>query len=291
MTLVRVTSKSRRWWQYRRRLFSLQMPDNWDMVQPARRRERWMRWLVALPIEGARRAMVRDLTPRWVRRSLSDLDMAGLTLLLGWVNDIPQCESIPVLSMTVKGGSYHFPRAKGENMRGIEYAIASDYYDEFLQGKAEALLHLAATLWREAEPNAQTALERDDLRVPLHNRTEVEQRAGRLKKMPPWAMLQALLYFGGLKEFVHRIYGTWLFEEPDDDDEDGTPAQPAGPNFGWWGVFQDVALTGAYGSVPMVQQTMLHELCVFLVKRQADARAVSNQSSPARRTDDDENDD
>lgn len=290
MTLVSITSKRRRWWQYRPRRLSLQMPESWGEVRPMSRRRRWMRWLMTLPIEAARRAMVRDLTPRWVRSSLSELDMAGLTLLLSWIHDKPQCESVPVPEFTHRGRTYYFPRNKGENIRGIDYAIASDYYDEFLAGNPKGLLNLTACLWRETDPNPQRAVERDDIRIPLHNRTEVESRAELIKKAPAWVMLQALLYFGGLKEYIHRIYGTWLFEEPDEEEEDAPPT-PSGPNFGWWGIFQDIAITGAYGKVPEVEQCLLHELCVFLVKRQADARVVSNQSSPARRSDDEETDD
>jgi hypothetical protein len=275
---------------FRRRLFSLSVPDSWDQVQPMRRRVRWMRWMMSLPIEAARRAMIRDITPRWMRKRLTDLDMAGLTMLLTWINDEPQCEQVPISYFSHRGVVYYFPRAKGHNLRGIDFALASDYYDEFLSGKAEALAHLAAVLWREEDPDAERAGIRDDLRVPIYNRTQAEQRAHEMRKAPAWVLLQALLYFGGLKAFVHRMYGTWLFEQDDEDEEDEKPDNNE-PNFGWWGVFQDVALTGAYGDVHQVKQTMLHDLCVFLVKRQVAARVTSNQPSAPPAGDDDETDD
>lgn len=295
---ILITSKKRRCWGLLRpRRFSLQMPRSWGEVTPLARRQRWWRWVITLPRPAATRAMVRDLLPKWARRQISDLDFAGLTLLLDWIQPTETTDEVPVPTFTVDGIEYHFPAPKGRNVKCLEFAIGDQYYQRFVAGEAEALMLLVATVWREQERDGAMALRRNDSRAPLYSSGEVEARAILLQHAPEEMVLQALLYFGGLKAYIHKVYGKWLFEQPDDDDDEEEddadtakkPDQKTGsPDFGWWGVFQSVAEGGVFGNLDQVYQTSLHDVCIYLVRKRAESNNAPEPKQSPTQTDDDD---
>lgn len=284
MLPVHLTIERRSWNPFRRRRFVLQLPETWAEVQPERRRIRWWRWTMTLPQPGAQRAMVRDLIPRRFRRLLTDMDMAALAAQLSWTHAEAQCEQVPVPRFEHNGGVYVFPSSKGANVTGVEFALCDDLYKQFADGDLDALPVLSAAIWRQEDWDGKAALRRGDARVPLVSKEEAEERARWLQKAPPEMHAQALLWFAGLKLYIHRVYGKWIFEEQEEDDEAETQ-QPAtnnqSPNFGWWGVFLEVAEAGVFGSLDKVYQTSIHDICIYLVKKRVDAEATrSNYTAP-----------
>lgn len=276
----------------RRGRFVLQVPANWEEVRPESRRRRWWRWNMVLPRQSAQLAMVRDLlrdVPRRARRMLHPLDEAGLTLLLDWAKAEPDCDAVPIPHITHGGTMYVFPAPKGKNVTCLEFALCDDLYKQVIDGDDSALATLSAVLWRERDKDEQAALRRSDARVLLHSSMEAESRAARLKKAPAEMQHQALLYFEGLKLYVHRMYGKWLFEQEDDDDEEEesdttgqrAPETSSGPNFGWWGVFMQVAESGVFGDLKQVYQTSLHDICIYMVKKRAEAEQASSSMAAA----------
>lgn len=239
---------------------------------------------MSLPLPAAKRAMVRDMLPRWVRQQISDLDFSGLTMLLDWMQVEPDCEDIPIKTFVHKGVTYHFPAPKGQNVCCLEYALADDTYTKFVDGAADNLPQLVATIIRESDTDKAGALKRNDKRVALYSKSEAEERSHRQRKLPPEYTVQALLYFGGLKAYIHRVYGSWLFEASEDDegDEDAPKESKAsrGPDFGWWGMFQQVAEAGVFGNLQQVYQTSIHDVCIFLVRKRIEADSVNANSSP-----------
>lgn len=297
-----ITEERRHWNPFRRRRFRVSLPESWDDLAQPRRRALWWRWALTLPPAGAARAMVRDCLrrlPRRIRKRLTLLDMAGFSSALAWVKAEPDCLAVPVASWTVGGTAYHLPKAQGFNVTCLEFALADDFYQRFLDDKSEATLRsLVATLLREGDADPESVLRRGDVRAPLYSLDEVAARAERLKKLPAEAHLATLLYFAGLKAYVHRLYGTWLFDADDDEEEDPThDPSPEGeggdglPNFGWWDVFQATAEIGLFGPVedfyprPSVYQTPIHTLCQHLVRKRVEAerqkKAAAAHNRPA----------
>lgn len=278
-----------RWWQrLRRRSFRLHLPEHWNDVQPDAHRRRWWRWAMTLPPEAAQRAMVRDLLPRWVRLRISALDFAALAHLLSWTKAEADCDVVPVPSFQHKYVTYHFPKPKGENLVCIEFPLADEYYQQFLDDNANerALMCLLATLAREQNYDTEAVLRQGDARIALHSREEVEARADRLRGVPGEYCLQALLWFAGMKGYVHRVYGPWLFEQEDEEEEDAPSGSPEGgenagsPNFGWWGIYQGVAESGVFGTISQVHQAAFHDVCVYLVRKRVEAEAMRSTSPP-----------
>jgi hypothetical protein len=234
-------------------------------------------------------AMVRELAgkmPWWAVRRMQREDLAAMTMALQWMRPRHDCVDFPVASFEHAGMVYHLPTAKGQNICCLEYPLADEYYMRYAANTndAEALALLLATIARPENPDRQSAVARGDARMALHSRAEIEARALVLLHAPHELHVAALMYFGGLKEYVHRIYGTWLFEVPfDEDDEDeqdeddeATPQARTssidGPDFGWWGIFQHVAESGVFGNLKEVYQASLHDVCIFLVRQRIKAR-------------------
>ena len=231
---------------------------------------------MSMPKPAAQAAILRDLVPRRFRSRLSDTDAAGIASLMGWMHQEAQCEQVALPHLTHRGRQYLFARERGVNVSGIEFALCDDLYNEFLGGNLEALYTLSACMWRERDPDAAAALRRGDERVPLYSKEEAEARARALRKAPPEMHMQALMWFAGLKLYVHRIYGAWLFEEQeaDGDEADAPEPQSGGPDFGWWGQFLQVAEAGVFGNLQQVYQTTIHDICIYLVKKHAEHRAA-----------------
>lgn len=242
---------------------------------------------MTLPRPAAQRAMLRDLVPRRWRKMLSPMDFAALAAQLDWTHAEAQCEQVAIPHFTHKGQVYVFPKPKGPNVSGVEFALCDDLYKQFSDGDTDALLTLSAAIWRERDTDEAAALRRGDARVPLVSKEEAEARAVRMAKAPAEMHLQALLWFAGLKLYVHRVYGKWLFEEEEEDDEEPDNEQPATnsqqPNFGWWGIFLDVAEAGVFGRLEQVYQTSIHDICIYLVKKRADAQSASPPAPLQRR--------
>lgn len=274
--------KRRRWNPFRRRRFVLSIPQNWDEVMPLARRQRWWHWAATLPADESKGKIIRDLVPRRWRKQIHDLDMGAMAGQIEWTSPNPDATVIPLKSFWHQGIRYVFPIAKGGNVSCVEFALCEDYYRELDAGDSDALLRLSACIWREADTDEREMLKRGDERVKLHSKEEVEARVARLAGAPPEVHLQALTWWIGMKQLVNKIYGSWLFEQDEEDDDDDETDAPSsakasasrGPDFGWWGIFLDVAESGTFGTKDQVYQESIHDICIFLVKK----RAAANQA-------------
>lgn len=253
----------------------------------ADQRARWWAWSATVSPDEALRKMLADLIPKGLYPQIPADALGALAAQLRWATMVVDAEQVPVEFFAHNGEQYAFASAKGGNVAGLEYALCEDYYAEAQQGDASAYLRLSACLWREKIWHKGTALRRGDWRVPLYSREEVEARAAALESAPAWVHVQAVTWFIALKGLIHKMYRSWIFDA-DDPDEDGEAEEPEaapsrGPNFGWWGMFLDVAESGVFGPLPEVHQASLHDVCIFLVKKRA--AELEAQRNVPRRTD------
>lgn len=276
------SSKRRRWTILRRRRFDLCLPQCWEEVTPYARRVQWWTWAATLGPEEALQHRVRDLVPApWLAR-MDDLDRAAVEKALDWVDASPNVDIIPVPHLDWKGVRYAFTKPKGANVTAVEFALCDDYYSQFMAGDPLALLRLMACLWREEDQDRPAMLRRGDARVLLYSKEEVESRVEALHGVGQGAALQGLLWFIGMKQLVHKMYGNWIFQAAEQEEEEDPIAkkpESTGPNFGWWGIFLDVAESGVFGTLEKVYQTPIHDICIFLVKKRADANQAPEPSA------------
>lgn len=293
--VVVTAERKRRWWRRGRKTFRRALPERWGEV-PEKDRRLYYGWLIADEGKAISAILLHTLRlPAWAARALRVEEAAAMAGVLAWAKLKPDAEHLPFPSFRHRGTTYHFPTPNGENMTCIEYPLGDEYYTQFVQEESDgALLMLTATLVREECHDYRRVLREDDYRVPLHSRAEIRERANRLRDLPAEYQMAALLFFAGLKAYVHRVYGAHLFEdtgeeEDDDDDEQedqiakAPPKQDADPGFGWWGVLQDVAEAGLFGPMRDVYQASFHEVCLWLVRQRMKERDMRNAySTPSR---------
>lgn len=221
--------------------------------------------------EGKRNAIRRICQlSKGQMRGLDDIKLATLVEGLPWLNIVPIDQPIQK-QLYYRGIRYRMPAAKFEDGTAFTFALADDFFNAYMEGDEEALLHLFATLARPL---------RCGQRKPLISRDEALRRSRWLKRIDPTWLAATWMYWAGVKAFVHSTYGSWLFqqtEQEEEDEEETSPQGPdtgasAGPDFGWWGKYMEVAETGVFGNVKQVHQTNFHDICVFLVKKEADHR-------------------
>lgn len=212
-------------------------------------------------LEAVRRAC--DIGPStWQKIPLAD--RSALLGRAGWANAEPTAKRI-FEKFRHRGRAYFFPADDFTNGTCVEYPLADEQLGDYLQrGSKEALLLLTAVLCREADEDRERSLQRDDVRTPLHGRREIELRAERLQGLPEAYQAAALLYFVGVKHLVHKLYGSWLFEPPDEEGEE--PAQGQGDPLGWWGMYLDAA-QGDVTKLEQIHQSNFHNFCLLEVRR------------------------
>lgn len=291
ITIVR----PRRWWRWRKTsVWRREIPESWTDVPDSRRLRFWS-WAVTLPLAEATEQILREILhlPAWAWPLLDAEAKAKVSELLGWVAPKADAADMPLRKFEHRGTVYHFPSPQGDNVVCLEYPIADDFFGAAIEGKPGAATHLLATLCRENRNDHHATLLNDDPRQPLLSRADALDRAKRLQGVPTEIETAALLYFAGLKAFVLKVYGKWIFDMSDDeetdDDEDNPEPDPTPPpasrwpNFGWWGIFQDVAESGAFGPVPQVHQTSFHEVCIWLVRQRVKAEQMKESTSTTSR--------
>lgn len=270
----------RRLW--RRRKCRLNLPASWTEVEEARRLPLW-RALLSAPGEAGRVAALRVLVPKSLFREFDGDHVAALLEALPWL--VAKPDPKPVLNtFRHRGRDYFFPSAHGMNMVALEYPIADKaFLDYMTTGKPEALRLLCGTLCREEEVEPSAVIRRGDRRVPLLSQSQAEHRAGTFKDLPTEIQSAALLYFAGVKEFVHNSYGKVLFEEPETDEHGNVVQKTTTPSLGWWSLYFSVATEGPFGrDVETVYQNRFHVVCLYLVDRirqQKDAEMRAKMAS------------
>jgi hypothetical protein len=271
-----------RWWRLRRvKTWRRRLPERWsDLPEPLRR----LYYGFLLNAEQGMPAVLRHCLrlPRWAFLAMRAEEVAALAGTLAWMQPEADCDTVPFPYFEYKGFRYYFPLPKGENLTCLEYPLADEYYMSVVQqGNDTALLLLLATICREQSFDHARVLREDDHRVPLNSRAEVTARANRLRGVPAEYQMAALLFFAGLKAYVHRVYGQHIFEIDDDEEEEEEddagkkkPAPEADAGFGWWGVMQDVAEARLFGTMKDVYQASFHEVCMWLVRQRIKERQM-----------------
>jgi hypothetical protein len=274
------------WLQARPRKYEVALPTSWSEVAPNLRRDFWKFALAGNFLEIAR---IASRIPKAVWFALdAESKAAMVSVVREFATAKPDCANLPFAALRCDGRDYYFPKPNGSNITAMEFAIADEYYNKVAAGDTKVLPLLVSTICREAHPDNAEAMRRDDVRVPIYSRTEVEARAAIIKDAQPAMQFSALLYWAGMKQLVATLYGEWLFDAPEQPEEgepepqpNEAPVQSPQPNFGWWGSFLTVAESGVFGNVEQVHHTAFHNVCVWMVKQEVKRQQIANQKQPA----------
>lgn len=280
---IEITVERRFLWRLWRKRIRRDLPASWSEVAPARRLP-LLRLLYQYPgIAGRVRALraLIDL-PKPLFLALDDDQVGVLLDATSWMEAMPSPE-VSLAWFDHNKVRYYAPLSHGLNLLGIEYPIADEAFNNFVKtGDMEHLLLLCAVLYREANPDEDSVVRRGDIRTPMLSRWQAEERAKRLSGLANEVTIAIFLYFAGVKQYVHQVYGGVLFEAPEFD-EHGNPVEASTtPNLGWWTLYFSLATDGPFGrNVEEVYQTAFHDICLYLVdrKRQEDRREMQRRMS------------
>lgn len=293
MIEITISATAPGWWKKKSIVtWRREIPETWEEVPLARRR-RYYSLLITDEKSGVRTVVQQVLRlPAWALRAIPAQDVEAMAATLAWMLPRPDCIALPFASFQYQGITYHLPKPKGSNITCLEYPLADEYYQAFCAtGDVASLLLLVATICREEEKNQATTLRRGDLRRALHSREEVEDRTSRLTGLPAEYAAAVLMYFSGLKQYVWNTYRTWIFETDDEDDDMEEPSQPeapGGPDFGWWGIYQEAAEAGLFGTLEQVYQASFHDVAIWLVRQRMKAQEMQKQSPVIQKRHDDD---
>jgi hypothetical protein len=249
----------------RNRTYRRDLPASWSEVPEARRLPLLQHLMQTPGLVGQIHAL--RLALNLPDRLFFQLPESYLVQLLevcsSWMAITPDPKP-RIESFVHKGTTYYLPNAHGINMVALEFPIADEYFMQFVHGQEDGLIGLCATICREGEKDLVKARTRGDQRVPLLSRPEAEARAKDLVGLSPDVAMAVLLYFAGVKEFIHNTYGKTLFEQKEAD-ADAPAAQ--GVNLSWWGIYFDTAVEGPWRDIDVLYQAPFHDVCVYVTNR------------------------
>ena len=252
--------------------YSRSLPQSWTELPERERLAVFHLLLSDTHIVSAKVKILKKLLrfPLAVFNALTDEQVSDLVDTLDWMQLTPDAAPL-IASFEHKGIVYYLPKEKFMNGSALEYPMADDFLSRFGEKGDEAtLLLLVATISREAKTDATSIEKTGDVRTPLSSRGEIEARAARLKGLSVEAQTAVLLYFAGVRTYIHRIYAEYLFEQPTENIEgeiEVTSASGSGADFGWWGKYMEVAESQVFGNYDQVLQTNFHTICAYLVKK------------------------
>lgn len=253
------------------------LPSDWSELTPEQARDVIPVILGSKPSPRISLELVK-LTGTGVTPSIilgfSAEQMVDVLPLVEWMYDTPLSDSI--IPNFEHGNKflkeiYHLPKGKIENWSCFEFYAADGYYNEFQENlEPFDLNRLVATLAREEDEDKKAAIERDDIRIPLKSRTEIELRAQKMHSLDPALKLYVLYFFSGCKKWLFETFGEILFEQPDTD-EDGNVIEGSesdGNPLGWLGLFQKAAETNVFGTLDdVLYKTKFLDFCTWLVAK------------------------
>lgn len=230
------------------------IPEAWGEV-PRRHLPLFLRVAVGGPDEYSNRLRAIRAITGWPSRRLWQItptDLWAICDTLSWTQE-PRPES-PFREVIHNGVTRLTPGDGFEHGTCLQWALAEEYFQQVVSGDDQAVYLLAAVLLRPA----------DD---PVRDRKQLEADVKIMRQLKEELVGSLALYFAGVKQYVHEIYGEHLFTRTSEEEQD----QPRGPHFGWWGAYLSVAESGTFGTYDQVLQTGFHTVCVYLVQKKREA--------------------
>lgn len=192
--------------------------------------------------------------------------------------------SVPVISEVVIRGWFKeevfaMPAEKLENVTCFEWWVADEYYSKFMESHQDADLDkLVATLLREVDKNETAAIEREDVRVQLRSRKQIEQRVKKLKKLDSVRKAYILYFFSNCKKWIYDQFGQFIFEDTEGEGEGGEDNP-----LGWYGLFQKAAETGTFGTLDTILYSVKFlDFCTFMVAKRLEHDRMEREQERLR---------
>lgn len=270
----------------RHKVYSFLLPTDWTEVTPIQAKKVLPLLLLNERSDRLSFELLRVLAksvPSSLLLAIEPDQLIPLMDCLEWMYE--ETLSIPILPTISTGNiffkyEYHLPKEKLENVTCFEYWVADEYYTSFLETKNEMDLNmLVSTLCREIRPNQMEARKANDVRVKLESRTEIEERAMKLKRLNPFYKSYVLYFFSGCKRWIYEQFGDFLFEEPMEGEEASEESNP----MGWYGLFQKAAESNVFGTLDdILFKTNFLDFCTWMVAKRLEYDEMKRRQEKAK---------
>lgn len=201
--------------------------------------------------------------------ALSEVQFLALLDLLKWVPaQLEKAEPIPT-EFTIDGVVYQGPQPEGSSSVLVEFVFADAYF-ELVPDDPEKVCHLAACLYRP------TLKKKGKDKRDKFDTDDLDERAAIFaEKMPIEYKVSTVYFMRAWKEHMHAQYKQ-LFENIVEDDGQGS-------SFDWNNAMLNIAESGVFGTLEEVKYANVHEIFMFLVKKEIDylrALATNRNTTP-----------
>jgi hypothetical protein len=194
--------------------------------------------------------------PKSVLLNIDACCVQEMIQLLKWM-DIRKNTKVIFREFTIDKKSYYLPADDFDQGTALQFALGADYYKIYIEKQEDKDLHYLCS----------TLLYTD---VPLCDKAEIEKRADMFAQLRPVEKMTILAYFAAIQEMIAEKFGQWLFR----DDEGSAPASI---NFGWWGVYMDIAESGVFGDLRGVYQSRFYDIVVYLIQKKEQYEAMKKE--------------
>lgn len=277
------------------RVFNRQLPEDWSEVPDKLR----LPCLKELYYQDRDTAIAQNLIrllrlPRKLYRHFSIGVIYDLRQQIEWMRFLERATP-PITEFSHNKVKFYFPKPILENVTALEYAIADDLFQEYMnQGDRQHLIELAALLCRPGNDDKDEVQTTGDPRTPLIGRGQLKSLARHFDDLPEYLLLCILMFFIGCRKKIHEMYAGWIFPKPQDETSDEQEISRSEQNekhkwesgylFGWHSVFMDVAQNGVFGSLEQVHKTPFHTICMYLVqqKKYQEMREIEQRKQELR---------
>lgn len=167
----------------------------------------------------------------------------------------------------------YLPGDDFKNVTGGEYAMLSDLYEEFKEdADSDVESRMIALTLRPAGDTDDPA---SDPRVRLKSSDQARAWLPIIRALPDSVRAYMTTLISANIAEVYDRYKDWLFTSSSSEDES------SGLNFGWWGLFMDVAQDGVFGNFDQVLATPMHTICMHQVRKVDEARRMKEEHDHA----------
>lgn len=270
---------------YKNKSKKVELPQDWGGALPlfANRSLRiyWAKFILMGDMISAHVVYVSRLL-RGLYGSASAIDVDTLVSAMPWMARTIEKLDIPIYPIYK---ALHIPmvmrcawcKDMGQNITLREFIYLDEYLDKYAQEDGMAIYELLATLCRPVDKDILEGWCRDDVRIPLRSRDEVAVRAKVIAEYDKcyymhadiqMCLAAALLMTIKIKQVANDLFIRHLRSGASNDDENNAGG---GINFGWHTVAQDVAESGAFGTLDQVYDSPFYDLGMYLLKKKSEA--------------------
>lgn len=196
---------------------------------------------------------------------LTKVQLAQLLDCVSWINE--ELSPEPILKeFTYKKVSYYSPLERMRSSALAEFVFADAYLQKIAEGE-EYLNLVLACLYRPKEKKSRKKDKREKF-----DTDSLELRAEELKGVDTAVKLSCLYFFIAVKKYIHSRYGI-LFEKIESEEE----TEEGGNEFSWSETMMGIAESGVFGDLEKVKYSNLHEILMYLSKKEKERRRLERQ--------------